>query len=267
MNTEMKTVQAILEDSFADDFEQICVFDCIDSTNAEAMRRMQAGHQTSQLIVAGSQTAGRGRRGRQWLSPAGGGIYLSLTRAFDRPLGELQGLSLVTALAVLETLLGLGLDQARVKWPNDILIDQRKLSGILLESCGNGGQQIIVFGIGINLALPRAVVADIDRPVTDLERELGRPVNTANLLVDLLENWHRHLASYCSEGFQPFVCQWNSFDRYHDVEIDIISGNTRISGIGRGVDATGALLLETASGLKTISGGELFPSVRPGRQE
>lgn len=266
MSSDTNKLKETLDKAFADDFDQLQVFDAIDSTNAEAIRRMQSGQEASQLIVARSQTAGRGRRGRQWLSPLDGGIYLSLTRAFDQPIMQLQGLSLVTALAVLDTLLSLKLEGVQVKWPNDLLVGGRKLAGILLETCNNATQNIIVFGIGINLALPQEVQAGLDRPATDLSRELGRAVNTTELLVELVNNWRQKLALYNSDGFQPFVDQWNQFDRYREAAIDIINGKTRTSGIGRGVDASGALLLETATGMKTINGGEVFPSVRPGEQ-
>jgi BirA family biotin operon repressor/biotin-[acetyl-CoA-carboxylase] ligase len=263
MKIDSDSIAKQLEAEFADSFAQICVLDVIDSSNAEAARRIEAGQESSQLIVARSQSAGRGRRGRQWLSPLDAGLYISLTRSFSQSPTELQGLSLVTALTVQETVHKLGLSGARVKWPNDVLVADKKLAGILLETCRHGEGNVIIFGIGINLALPDQLVKDLDRPVTDLQREMGREVTQSELLSSLLTQWLANVELFQQRGFAAFVERWNACDRYRGAQIDIINGSRRQRGISRGVNRQAALLLDTGQGLEVISGGEVSPSLRP----
>lgn len=249
-----------------DTFEKITVFEHIDSTNAEAMRRMQALQESSQLIVALSQSAGRGRRGRQWLSPAGAGIYLSITRAFERPLAELQALSLMTALSVAEALRNCGVGGVQLKWPNDVLVRRKKLAGILLETCQNHERPVIIFGIGINLDLPDSIVEQLERPVTDVRRERSAVAGELNL-VDLLGKVCRGLDARLDEflltGFATFRDRWNEMDSYLQEEVVIINGEQRLIGICAGVDEQGALVLNEESGsVRIINGGEVFPSLR-----
>jgi BirA family biotin operon repressor/biotin-[acetyl-CoA-carboxylase] ligase len=263
MDINSDTLARQLEAEFADSFAQICVLDVIDSSNAEAARRIEAGQESSQLIVARSQSAGRGRRGRQWLSPMDAGLYISLTRSFSQSPDELRGLSLVTALTVQEAVHSLGLSEARVKWPNDVLVQERKLAGILLETCPHGEGNVIIFGIGINLALPDQLLEGLDRPVTDLQREMGRAVRQSELLSGLLPRWLANVDLFQRQGFAAFVERWNACDSYRGAAIDIINGNHRQRGISRGVNEEGALLLDTGQGLERISGGEVSPSLRP----
>lgn len=255
-----------LQTEVQDLFDKITVLELIDSTNAEAIRRMQATQENSQLIVALSQSAGRGRRGRQWLSPSGAGIYLSITRVFERPLSELQALSLLTALSVAEAVQSYGIDRVQLKWPNDVLIDDKKVAGILLETCQNKGRAVIVFGIGINLDLPDVVIAQLDRPVTDIRRELGETwdaLSPAALLGTLCRKLNDKLEQFGQCGFLPFKQSWNALDAYLGEEVVISNGEQQTVGVCQGVDEQGALLLLGDSGVMSkVVGGEVFPSLR-----
>lgn len=263
---EVKDFEQVLHAQLGDQFDVITLLEQIDSTNAEAIRRMQALQETSQLIVGLSQSAGRGRRGRQWMSPRGAGLYISFTRAFAQPLAELQGLSLITALSVAEAITELGVSNVQLKWPNDVLVGRKKLAGILLETCQNGRQPVIVFGIGINLDLPDSAVAQIDRPVTDVRRELGTQFNertAPDLLVAFCQNIHLKLAEFLESGFAQFRDSWNAIDAYLLDNVVIINGDQQSRGVYQGVDDAGALmLLDDVRGLREIKGGEVFPSMR-----
>lgn len=240
------------------------VVDQIDSTNAESLRRLADNPATrgaEGLLVARSQTAGRGRRGRQWLSPSDAGIYLSITRVFDAELSQLQALSLVTALSVAHAIDELGGEPVQLKWPNDILVGNKKLAGILLETSGNHDHPAIVFGIGLNLKLPRQVAEDLGRPVTDLTSELGADVDGSALVAGICNRLFPNLQIHEQQGFIAFQDDWNSRDRYLHCDVILSNGNERFIGRALGVDAQGALLLQTASGIRTVSGGEIFPSL------
>lgn len=242
--------------------DSIQVYEEIDSTNAEALRQIRAGHTDNRLLVASAQTAGKGRRGRAWLSPPNAGIYLSLTRRFTSDANSLQGLSLVTAISVVEALVELGVTGLQLKWPNDVLHDKRKLAGILLELQQKDDALYLVFGVGVNRELPAASIAAIDRPVTDLARLLAEPPAALDLSGALLNSLCKNVRVYEEAGFAEFERRWNALDCYRETDIVIQTGETRIIGRSLGVDAEGALLLQTASGVQAINGGEVFPSLR-----
>ena len=258
--------ESALRVQLQDTFESITVFEQIDSTNAEAMRRMRALQESSQLIVALSQSAGRGRRGRQWLSPSGAGIYFSITRTFERPLAELQALSLMTALSVAEAIRSCGVEDVQLKWPNDVLVRRKKLAGILLETCQNDERPIIIFGIGINLDLPDSIVEQLDRPVTDVRRErsaVDGELNPVELLGKVCRGLDARLNEFLLTGFASFRGQWNEMDSYLQEKVVVINGEQRLTGVCAGVDEQGALVLNEESGnVRLINGGEVFPSLR-----
>ena len=252
----------------------------IDSTNAEAMRRLRAGVAGPALLLAGAQTAGRGRHGRAWHSEAGSGIYLSLMRPL--PLSAAAGLpamSLLTALVVYDSMRALWgtlmeEQQLQLKWPNDVLHQRRKLCGILLESGSVASDKsaasdkkgteetsdtTVVFGIGINLALSEAAREEIAQPVTDLSTVLGTAPAPEPLLAELTARHYEAVTRYLQHGFAPFQQAWNRADRYHQQDIMLQGNGQRLIGRCEGVDTDGALLLRTATGQQRISSGQIFP--------
>ena len=146
----------------------IQVFGQIDSTNLESLRQVKSGKRGTRLIVAEAQSDGRGRLGRSWMSPAGGGIYLSLIRSFGKDNKPIQSLSLVSAISVLKVVEALGGNSLQLKWPNDLLFQGQKLAGVLLELHVGTAANNLVFGIGLNLSLSDEEKSFIDRPITDL---------------------------------------------------------------------------------------------------
>ena len=240
----------------------IHLFSDLDSTNVEAGRLIESGETGTHLIIADAQSAGKGRRGRNWLSPAGSGLYLSLLYPFSESADKLQALSLVTALSVHATLLELGAGKLQLKWPNDILLGNKKLSGILLELKKVNDLSFVVFGIGINVDLSDQQKLSVDRPIVDLmgilqtkpELELIAATITGKLLQNILE--------FLCTGFSNFQLPWNQYDRYISSEIVIQRGGKKLIGRSKGVDETGALVIQSTNGIKRISGGEVLPSLR-----
>ena len=238
------------------------LFSELDSTNTEAFRLIENGEAGVHLIIADAQTAGKGRRGRDWLSPAGSGLYLSLVYPFSESAEKLQALSLVTALSVHEVLLGLGASGLQLKWPNDILAGNKKLSGILLELRKFNNHGFVVFGIGINVDLSEKEKLSVDRPVIDLKELLqSKPefeLLAAEITGKLLQNIHEYLRN----GFSDFQLAWNKYDRHISSDIVIQNGSKKLIGKSKGVDEVGALVLQSANGIEKISGGEIVPSLR-----
>jgi len=242
---------------------KIQIFDEIDSTNSESLRQIQSGNIENRVVVASSQTAGRGRRGRQWLSPKNAGIYLSLTRRFSMEANALQALSLVTAISVVEALYQLGAQGLQLKWPNDVLFEKKKLAGILLELQHKENSRFVVFGIGVNIELSADLLDSIDRPVTDLDSIMNEPPCRVILLAALLNQLCRNLEKYEGSGFSSFEERWNGLDCYRMNDIEIQNGKSRLIGKSLGVDSDGSLLLQTPKGIQLINGGEVFPSLYP----
>lgn len=235
----------------------------IDSTNAEASRKAALGAQ-SYLVLAEHQAQGRGRRGRQWVSPFGRNLYMSLLWPFHTGVAALEGLSLVCALVVVKALRRVGCEGFEVKWPNDILFRQKKLAGILLEISGDvSGPCRVVIGIGINAQMPAGAGAAIDQPYSDLTAAGGGIVDRNMLASALINELALALAAFQLEGFAPFRDEWMSLDAYAGQKVEIKAGNHSRIGIAAGVDMSGCLLLDTDAGRVTISGGEILPSLRP----
>lgn len=243
------------------------LFDSIDSTNAEAMRQVAAGKGITGLVCsAEQQTAGRGRRGRAWVSPYARNLYVSLLWQYHQGATALEGLSLAVGVAVARALTACDLPPVQLKWPNDIVYEGAKLGGVLLEMTGDaaGTCQVIV-GVGLNVAMPVVAASTIDQAWTDVETMGGtvRPDRNA-LLAALLNELLPLLANFEEQGFAPWRDEWLARDAFAGEPVVLHSGAQNMAGIARGVDERGALQLETATaGVQSIYGGEI--SLRPGQ--
>jgi BirA family biotin operon repressor/biotin-[acetyl-CoA-carboxylase] ligase len=235
----------------------------IDSTNAQLMRRADAGARSGEGCLAERQLAGRGRRGRTWLSPFGRNLYLSLLWRFDCGPDRLPGLSLAVGVAVSRALEASGVYGCGLKWPNDLVLEGRKFGGVLIEIAGEvAGECCAVIGVGVNLQMPRGLGTDIDQPWTDLQSSAGSPLPSRNLLAGRVLD---QLLALCDGfphcGFAPYRDAWVERDIHFGRPVIVHSPRGQWSGVARGVDRTGALLLDRNGAIVTISSGEV--SMRP----
>lgn len=220
------------------------VFHDIQSTNAYLLDAAKHGESSGFACLAEQQRGGRGRRGRQWVSPFGGNLYLSLLWQFNAGASQLGGLSLAIAVAVLRALHAIGLTTAGVKWPNDILVHGRKLAGILLELAGEAaGPCAVVVGVGLNVRASESEMAAVAQPWTDLESELGKTVARNKLAAQLLYQLILAIQEFEAQGLRPFLKEWAAQDVFMDCEVSLDLPQGQIQGIARGVDESGALLL------------------------
>jgi BirA family biotin operon repressor/biotin-[acetyl-CoA-carboxylase] ligase len=231
----------------------------IDSTNTYLMSRAKCGAPGGSVCLAEAQSAGRGRQGRSWVSPYGANLYLSLLWRFSLEAVDLAGLSLVTGVAVARTLAKLGVAEIGLKWPNDVLWRQRKLGGILLEFGGEStGPCFIVAGIGLNVAMAKTADSHIDQPWVDLREILGPGrVSRNRLAARLIGEVAGAFAAFERAGFATVAEEWKRLDLAVGRRIELRLPNRSIGGIGRGVDAAGALLIETGNGIERYLGGEI----------
>ena len=235
------------------------IHDEIGSTNDSLMAGGRAGAPTGTLCLAERQTAGRGRRGRTWVSPFGANLYLSLLWRYPQGPSGLGGLSLAVGTAVAAVLQGEGVEGIALKWPNDVLWQRRKLAGLLLEVVAEAqGPSMVVVGLGLNTRLGGAQAAAIDQPWVDLETILGQGGYSRNrLAARVLDALMGVLERYGDEGLVPFLPAWDRFDLYRGEQVSILLGEQVISGTNRGVTEMGALRLDVDGQLRTFQAGEV----------
>ena len=252
-------VQAALEPRAAGLLSRLALFETIDSTNAEAMRRAGEGAGPGLVCSAEQQTAGRGRRGRTWVSPFARNLYLSLVWEYHQGAAALEGLSLAVGVAVARALASCGLPPVQLKWPNDVLFDDAKLGGILLEMTGDAaGACQVVIGVGLNVAMPAALATGIDQDWTDIRTIAAEPYPRRNTLLTALLNELLPLAAdFESLGFAKWRDEWQALDAFAGKPVVLHAGGQEMAGVARGVDQRGALQLETSSGMQSIYGGEI----------
>lgn len=239
---------------------ELSVQELIDSTNMEALRRVEEGARSGLVCTAEQQTAGRGRRGREWISPFGRNLYVSTVWEFTQGAAALEGLSLAVGVAVAQTLSDLGLPEVQLKWPNDVQHEGKKLGGVLLEMVGDAsGHCQVVVGIGINVSMPSVAANAIDQAWTDISAmttSANAPGRNA-LLSALLDQLLPLLAEFEGGGFTPWREAWQALDAHADKAVIIAKGNDKTAGVARGVDSRGALQLETSVGVQSVYGGEI----------
>lgn len=234
----------------------------IDSTNRYLMRRAVEGAPRGSVCLAEYQEAGRGRRGRDWISPFGGNIYLSLLWRFTAR-GDLSGLSLALGVAVLRALRRVGLEEAGLKWPNDIVCGERKLAGILLEMAGEAsGPSHVVAGVGVNVRMGAAGAA-IDQAWVDLETLLGRRVERNALAAALLDEAVLALQEYERGGLAVFLEDWRAADVLSGRPVVVRLEQGSVAGIACGIDPAGALLVEGDAGVRSFTAGEVSVRAAP----
>jgi BirA family biotin operon repressor/biotin-[acetyl-CoA-carboxylase] ligase len=235
------------------------VHDSVDSTNSWLMQQAAGGAPAGTVCLAERQTAGRGRRGRQWVSPYGSNIYLSVLWRFTQAPMQLSGLSLAAGIATLQALRQLGVEGVGLKWPNDLLWENRKLAGLLLEVAGEaGGPSLVVIGVGVNTRLPASQAAAIDQPWVDLHRvSSGAGISRNRLAGMLIQHLLEMLQGFAEYGLAPLVPEWNRHDVYLGRRVVLRSGNKEITGIHHGISPDGALLLEHGTGVRAYHAGEV----------
>ena len=241
------------------------VFPALDSTNAYLQAGARENWPGGAICLAEQQSAGRGRLGRRWQTPFGASLALSLLWRFPLPPDALSGLSLATGIAVARALQQLGVTEVGLKWPNDVWWRERKLGGSLLESGSDAGVCYVVAGIGLNVNLPSDAGELIDQPWVDLQEITGTTAISRNriaalLISELVEAFIR----FEQGGFADWIEEWARFDIIAGRRVRLTMLNTAVTGIARGVNATGALLLEIESGeIKPYIGGEISLRIEP----
>ncbi len=232
----------------------------LDSTNSHLMALAQSSAPHKLLVAAEWQGKGRGRRGRAWLAGLGGGLMFSLLWRFNRPAGELSGLSLVVGLGLAQVLRELGLHRAGVKWPNDIVVGEAKLAGVLIELAGDMlGPSTAIIGVGVNVLGAESLRGAVEQPVTDLSEHLSeRGLDRNVLLREMVLRLNAYLERFDAEGFAPFRQDWEALHMHQNQIVQVFDARGGVvAGRALGVDDSGALLLASERGPLRFHSGEV----------
>jgi BirA family biotin operon repressor/biotin-[acetyl-CoA-carboxylase] ligase len=230
----------------------------VSSTNDVVATYLSKNTQSGVVCITEMQGAGRGRRGREWLSPPAGNFYGSIGWIFEEGFSAIEGLSLAIGVAVVKALESMGARDLQLKWPNDVLYRGHKVAGVLIEMTGEAdGACHVVIGVGVNLHLPEAVKQQITQPVTDLYTICGQVIDRQLITAAIVSELIALLIDYHKTGFTKWHDEWLKYDAFKDQSVVIIGMQEPINGIAQGVDERGNFLLETKSGLMHICGGEV----------
>ncbi|WP_409311473.1 bifunctional biotin--[acetyl-CoA-carboxylase] ligase/biotin operon repressor BirA [Pectobacterium sp. B1J-3] len=234
----------------------VTVLPVVDSTNQYILERLNT-LSPGEACIAEYQQAGRGRRGRQWISPFGANLYLSLYWRLEQGPAAAVGVSLVIGIVMAEVLHRLGAEGVRVKWPNDLYLKDRKLAGILVELTGKTGDSAhLVIGAGVNLRMREPADNVINQGWINLQ-EAGVDIDRNTLAASLILELRSALAIFEQNGLAPFISKWETLDNYFNRPVKLIIGDREIHGIDRGIDRQGALLLESDGEVIPYIGGEI----------
>lgn len=231
----------------------LSVVEVTESTNRD-IKALPESEQHAAVVLAEYQSAGRGRRGRQWVSPFAANCYLSIGWRFRQSPAELGCLSLAVGVMVKRAINGLGVADVSLKWPNDIRIEGRKLGGCLIEIAGDQtGPANAIVGVGINVAMPRETV--IDQPwinLKEIKPEIGRNTLAITLIRELIEG----LTLFEQSGFTPFAGDWALADELLDRPVQIIRDDAVITGVARGISGQGGLIIDVNGEMTEFHSGD-----------
>ena len=240
-----------------------CVMPSVGSTNAEALRLLPSAKSLPFYVIAERQTSGRGRRGRSWVSPFGENLYYSLVIRVEGGMSQLEGMSLAVGLALLRVIRGFGVVEAGLKWPNDVLVGERKLAGILLELSGDPADVChVVIGIGLNVNMLAVDRGTIGQSWTSMRAELGQLLNRNELVSELNRQLSSYLDVQLRDSFAVMRDEWQACHLWQGRSVALTAGGEPIEGEVLGVDRSGAIRLRVDGAERSYSGGELSLRLR-----
>ena len=237
--------------------DNVHVEQILESTNQYLLDKLP-NISNGQTCIAEYQAAGRGRRGREWVSPFASHLYFSMYWRLEAGIEKASGLSLLVGIATVNALEKLGLHGVGLKWPNDLYYQGKKLAGILIELNAQASDVChCVIGIGINVRMPEQQGKLIDQPWIDLNNISTQPVDRNQLSGLLIKELHALLSDYEEKGLAPFLDRWFELDYFLNKQVNLIVADNVQTGICRGINEQGALLLEIDNEIKPYIGGEI----------
>jgi BirA family transcriptional regulator, biotin operon repressor / biotin---[acetyl-CoA-carboxylase] ligase len=261
----VERIQASLPQEVRSRIEALLVEWTLESTNTRLLESLPPSADKAAIVLAEHQTGGRGRRGRGWVAPPGGTICLSLAWQYPDMPADLSALSLVVGICAVNALHEIGARDAMLKWPNDLVSSRGKLGGILIEMRAEAGGPVhVVVGIGLNVMLndsAREAVKATGNTADDILAQRAPLPDRNAIVAALIARLVPALAGFPSHGFAPHLSDWHDNDALREREVRVENAGEITRGVARGIDAHGALLVETPAGVRRFISGEV--SVRP----
>lgn len=254
-----KEFLAHLDDETREHIDDIRELTSVESTNTWLQMQAPPLPGRCTAVIADEQTAGRGQRGKTWVSSREAGLYLSLAFTFERQPNALAATALVTGIAVLDALRGIGAERLALKWPNDIFANDAKLGGILVDTTSSPKEHVcVICGIGVNIdlsALPAEQRAGFDNPATDLRSACRRLPERAAVVNAIFATLVPALRRFDADGLAAFRDSWEKTDWLYGKAIDVRSAGEVITGTATGIDDKGALQVATETGVRRVYSG------------
>ncbi len=238
--------------------KEILYFESINSTNSLALKLIETSHKDGTVIIANEQLAGRGRFERRWISPAKKNLYMSIILSPELSLKNLSFLSLMTAVSCASAIRKLTPLNVSIKWPNDIVVEEKKLGGILIETKTYKEKIYAILGIGINVNFKRLEMPeDIRDFATSIMEETGITYSRAQIALELLKDLDRWYYILLNKGFEKIKKEWLNLTSTIGRFIRVMSGSDIYTGKAIGIDEEGMLLLNTGDFIRKISSGDV----------
>ena len=234
----------------------------IDSTNTQARQLAENGAREGEIVVAEQQIRGRGRLGRNWISPPFVNLYLSVVLRPELPPAHAPQLTLTAAVAVADAVASFTPDAPAIKWPNDILVRGRKLAGILTESSVSAERiNYVILGIGVNVNFAQALMPETIRErATSLMECAGTAVNREAFLQRLIQHLDRCYGILGESGFERIAPRWEAYFNLREKRVRVEMGDEALAGVAKGIDSNGALIVESERGqFHRILAGDVVP--------
>jgi BirA family biotin operon repressor/biotin-[acetyl-CoA-carboxylase] ligase len=238
---------------------KVIEFDELDSTNNQAKERLEKGDHEGAIVLARSQTAGRGRRGREWLSPSGG-LYFSLIVRPRVSTEQTPLLGILASCAVCTSLREMGVGRATVKWPNDVLVGDSKICGILAESVSVGGEIVgVVLGVGVNQnSVSSELESRLGVPVASVRSEVGAETSQEELLCSIVNEVDRLISLVeHSSSFAPILESWRDLTSTIGRKVRVFRNGETLDGIAQDIGEDGSLVVETDVGVIRVLAGDV----------
>ena len=252
-------IKSHLTSSVKEKLSQLDILHEVDSTNRYIQDYSLPQIKHFSVVLAEMQRAGKGRRGREWVSPYAANIYMSVLWPLQKSLSEVGGLSSLLSISLVKALRDMGVTDLGLKWPNDIYCHNKKLAGLLIECSGevNGASKMVI-GVGVNVRMSQQADVEIDQAWTDIISHTSNGVITRNEVVaQLLNHLYETLAEFDSAHVDNIDAQWAKWDILMDKPVILQTLRENIHGVARGIDAHGYLLLETNNTIQRISAGDV----------
>jgi BirA family biotin operon repressor/biotin-[acetyl-CoA-carboxylase] ligase len=254
-------IGAALPADVRDRIEALLVEWTLESTNTRLLESLPPSAGKTAVVIAEHQTGGRGRRGRGWVAPPGGAICLSLAWQYPDMPADLSALSLVVGICAANALHEIGVRDAMLKWPNDLVSSRGKLGGILVEMRAEAGGPVhVVVGIGLNVTLDdaaRRAVSASGNTADDIAAHRAPVPDRNSIVAALLARLVPALAGFPVHGFAPHLADWHDNDALREREVRVENAGEITRGVARGIDSHGALLVETPAGVRRFISGEV----------